>query len=201
MMMAVRPVLFLIADPAPFGLSVTVVLAGLAVALQAVDRLAVHVVGADFLVALAAIAGDPDQAGGRHLVKAALAALGPEESALPILILAADLASLGVDALVLDGHHDVAGIAVPLDFMEMAGARLALAEGAGRRQPATVARVDRHVALAAPARALLGGAIVLLEHLLDGFRLLLVPAAAAGGEGEDRECRGKMLHGWNPPNV
>src|SRR2546428_5598896 len=52
--MAVRPVHFLAADPAPLGLAVLVVLAGLAMAPQAVDRRPVDVV--DGLVAAVLVA-------------------------------------------------------------------------------------------------------------------------------------------------
>jgi len=233
LVMTMRPVLLLEADPAPLRLAVLVVLAGLAVALEAVvgaavdvvdrlvgavlvaeaggvadvvlprlvealeavDGLPVDVVGADFLVALAAVGGDPDELPGRDLAEAAVAAGGPEQQALLVLVLAADGAGLGVDALVLLGDDDVAGVAVPGNLMQVAGAGLAAAELAGRGQAAAVAAVDVHVALRAPAGALFGRAVVFGEDTVDGPGLGI--AAAAGGtgrEGQERDCREAAQH-------
>src|SRR5579862_1541582 len=167
-----------------------VVLSRFMEALHAIDGLPVDVVGPHLLVALTAVGGDADQTGGRHLPGTAFTAGRAQEGASAVLVLAADGAGFGIDAFMMLGHHDVAGAAVPLDFVDMAGPGFALAEGAGRREAATMARVDHHVAPRAPARAFLGGTLILMEDLVDGFGVF-VGARSAGREGQKREGRGE----------
>jgi len=175
-----------------------VVLSRLMEALHAIDRLPVDVIGPHLLVALTAIGGDADQTGRRHLAGTAFTAVRAQEGASAVLVLAADRAGLGIDALMVLGHHDVAGAAVPLDFVDMAGAGLALAKGAGRRKAAAMARVDHHVAPRTPAGAFLGGTLILVEDLVDRFGVFL-GARSAGREGQERKRRDESLHNSDPP--
>jgi len=112
-----------------------------------------------------------------------------------VLVLAAGRAGLGVEALVVLGHDDVAVAALPGHLVEVASPGFPVAQLARHRQAAAVAGIDVHVALGAPAGALLGRTLVLDEDAVDGHRRPAAGLRRARTQREDRQHGQTVHHG------